>query len=169
MKRTLTLLTLLFTFSLCFSQLPTKTEVEGKIADGKMFIASVTNASMASADTLTLILSTPNTSTWGHCWFFANADSGTLQIYEGITVSDSGTIVTEYNFQRNDADTSIFSAYHTPTVTEKGTPEFPTVYFGQFRDFESDKFVLDQNSIYYIKFTATGAAKATIGYKWFEK
>ena len=44
-----------------------------------------------------------------------------IDIYEGATVSASGTELTQYNRSRGSAKTNGSTIYHTPTVTDTGT------------------------------------------------
>lgn len=88
---------------------------------GQFFSVSKT-ATLAAAATLDILLTTPNTDTVAHMTAEITTDTlCTGALYEGTTVSDAGTAMTEINNNRNSTTTATVVATHTPTVTGAGT------------------------------------------------
>ena len=54
-------------------------------------------------------------------WTVEGEHETELYLYEGATVSNTGTWVNVYNNNRNSANTALVEAYSAPTVTAYGT------------------------------------------------
>lgn len=76
------------------------------------------DTSVNSGDSLVLLIRTPNTTKWAHFGFEVIAN-GEIEftLIEGVTVSDTGTAMTEFNANRNSLNAATVAINYTPTVS----------------------------------------------------
>jgi len=77
----------------------------------------------ASAATIEFVVTTPDTTKWGHLTFEFGADQGaTVDIYEGTSGVTGGTTITPRNNNRNSATASVMTIVQDPAaITSDGT------------------------------------------------
>lgn len=94
-----------------------------KIHDGEhFFIADYLTTGFDLNDTLEFVLTTPNTTNWGHLTFMFNSSLGsTLEVFEGASSVVGGTAVTPLNNNRNSATASVISVVKDPSSITTGT------------------------------------------------
>lgn len=125
-------------------------------------------------DTIEFVVTTPNTTTWGHLTFqFYSSQGATVDVYEGTTGVTGGTSITPRNNNRNSLSTSAFTIVKDPTsITSDGTlasgflagagreSGFAT------RDKEN---VLKQNEIYLLRITSLANSNdISWCFEWYE-
>jgi hypothetical protein len=77
-------------------------------------------------------------------------------LYEGVTTTSLGTSIPFYNRERNSANVTGLTAYHSPTITSDGTL-LMTKHQGSGRgvgsDARTEEFVLKNNTAYLLRVT----------------
>lgn len=92
------------------------------VRDGASFTTAVSDSSMGAGATLEMILSTPAEIN-GLMHIKLNFDSDRellVELFEGVTTSDDGVAIGRLNFNRNSANVTGMTAFHTPTITDAG-------------------------------------------------
>jgi len=145
-----------------------------KILDGKSFHLSDANV-VASTNSRTLLLTTPNTTTRVYLSFAINT-TGVVQyfLYENPTISNVGTDLTSsYNRDRNSGTVATLDVNHTPTVTSVGTALSQGYIGNNNNNIERSDirmWKLKANEEYMIRVTNTtaGSINVTILLDWYE-
>jgi hypothetical protein len=154
-------------------------EYEHQINEGNAYKAGygVSNFSLVTDDTISLLFTTPDTTTWMH-WTLSAAVTGLckIQVFENPTISAAGTSVTPFNRNRNSSNTSSMVVTHTPTIGANGTP-ISTKFIGG-TGFKEDigaeftaesKIIMKQNEQYLVLCTVLDDdISAQIGGNWRE-
>ena len=153
-----------------------------EIHSGSHFKAGYQDASMATGDTISLVVVTPNTTKYAH-WKLTSQSTGEaiIQVFEACTATDSGTSVTVWNRNRNSSKTNTVLVGHTPTLgtpiaTARGTKMverwiggtgFKEDSGGEHRG--DNEFILKANTKYLVLGIAVGdGIKVAIGCDWYE-
>lgn len=197
-----TILFILLIASLCFSQAIVQSNGENhyikadnstqalmtidyahhEIHAGSHFKAGYQDVSMATGDTISLVVVTPNSTKYAH-WTLTAQSTGevNIQVFEGATPSDSGTAVTVWNRNRNSSTANTTLVGHTPTIghpiaTTRGTKMvekwigstgFKEAIGGEQRG--DSEFILKANTKYLILCIAvSNGIKGSIGCDWYE-
>ncbi len=122
-------------------------------------------------------ISTPDTALRAHTIFSVTSDTaGTVEFWEGPTITNSGTGLTPRNNDRTSSDTTTFKFWTGPTVSASGTllqvdrigtykPQ--TRIGGKLRQYS--EFILAQNQSYLLKFTTDADnGKVTFNGEYYE-
>lgn len=137
----------------------------------------VTDQSLDTDDTVVVLFTTPDSTTWAH-WTMTASATGfcRVDVYENPTVSAAGTGVTEWNRNRNSTKTATVVVTHTPTTSNNGTlmvrkflggEGFKTDFSGEHRG--DSEFILKQNEQYLIIATALADnISIQVGGDWYE-
>ena len=118
---------------------------------------SKTFFTIPNSATQDIIIITPDTARWAHFIVEVAPQDGAaeIQVYEGTTVSNNGTIDNIRNRNRNYSDNNTTLVYYTPTITsvgnllEKEWVGSGKVYGGSVRDAEEK--IGKQNTIYLLR------------------
>lgn len=148
-----------------------------EIHEGRHFKADRQDTSLATDETIELLLTTPDTTRWAH-FLLTMQSTGevVVELYEGTTVSAEGTAITPINRNRNSDTASVVVVTHTPTITSDGT-KLTENWIGTtgFKEDIGDRtrgdneIILKQNTKYLIRLTAVGnGIKGAIGGDWYE-
>lgn len=80
------------------------------------------NATINSGANLDVLFVTPAAGLYAHMVVSAQvSDTATMYLYEGVTTSNDGTALGEFNRNRASSIEATVVATHTPTVTDTGT------------------------------------------------
>ena len=139
------------------------------IHSGKGFSSSI-SLSIANSATGYILLVTGNDNQHLHLRDYAiEATSApvTITLYEGATVSNSGTPVSVINLNRTSANTTTASLYSAPTVTGNGTQLIQhqltgTKQDGGFGMTTSKEIVLNSNTNYLFAIANTSGGSSTV-------
>lgn len=97
-----------------------------RIHSGEMFFTGYYDNNVAD-DGLISILLQPGSYNLHFTWSAACGGDAELQYFEGVTFSDAGTVMNNFNKSRLSSNTCDCVVSHTPTITDTGT-QFPTVF-----------------------------------------
>lgn len=151
-----------------------------EVHDGDDFFVSYYDDDVDSAQTVEILVVTPDTTKWGHFRYRIRSTLvTTLQIYEGTTTTNDGTGLTEWNADRNSATAATLALYHTPTVAGGGdgtlifSDKWGIASGQQVRvggeSAEFDEIILDQNRKYLIRLTSgTNDNVISVKCRWYE-
>lgn len=145
-----------------------------EIHGGSSFTADYT-VELGNGATIDILVITPNTTKWAHMEYNLLCELETeLKIYEGVTTSNDGTGLTEFNRNRNSATAATTVVSHTPTVTNTGTL-IRTKHFGTGKTSggearEIGEFILKQNTKYLYRITNATTSNNYISFilNWYE-
>lgn len=94
-------------------------EIHFNIHRGIVFTAVRTELNVANNGTVDVLLIVTNAT---HLRFKMSAEGqSTVSLFEGTTVSGSGTVVPARNRNRFSSNVATTAVYHTPTITDDGT------------------------------------------------
>jgi hypothetical protein len=118
--------------------------------------------SQASAAVIEFVITTPNTTKWGHVTFEFTASAGaTMQLYEGTSGVTGGTTITPRNNNRNSSTAAGLTIVKDPTsITSDGTRAAGFLAGGSRtaglagREKEN---LLKQNTVYLLRITSLAA------------
>lgn len=143
-----------------------------EIHGGSSFTADYT-VELANGATIDILVVTPNTTKWAHMEYILMCElESEIKIYEGVTTSNDGTGLTEFN--RNSATAATTVVSYTPTVTDTGTL-IRTKHLGagktaggESRDLS--EIILKQNTKYLYRITnaTTSVNYITFILSWYE-
>lgn len=111
-----------------------------------------------------------------HLIFEIDSDvGGTLEFFEGSTITANGVPLDIINNNRRSTTTSLSQIFEDPTVTSDGTILFQErkgtalteAELGEF-DRNDEEFILHQNDNYILKFTPLAAANITMELNWYD-
>lgn len=113
----------------------------------------------ASGAIIEFVMTTPNTTKWGHLTFSNYASEGaTIELYEGPSGVTGGTSITPRNNNRNSSNTSVMTLIKDPaSITSDGTRAAGFLSGGgrtagfSTRDKEN---ILKQNTAYLVRITS---------------
>lgn len=151
-----------------------------QLHSGKFFFSNFYNAALGASANIDILLITGTVSPH----VAAMADIGaaaTLSIYEGVTVSANGSVLSAINANRNSSKVATAVAYSGPTVTGTGTTLLLNHYIpggttgnavgGSSTDFARiPEIVLKPSTNYLFRATnlSAGAVGASLQLGWFE-
>jgi len=95
-------------------------EISKRIADSEQFYASHRFESVATDDTVLVLLKTGTMASHG---FITVGTSGKcfLDLFENPTITDDGTPVNSFSLNRETPSSPVTEVFHTPTTTSEGT------------------------------------------------
>ena len=111
-----------------------------------------------------------------HLIFEIDSDvGGTLEFFEGSTVTANGVALDIINNNRRSTSTSLTEVFEDPTVTVDGTKLFQErigtattpIEIGEF-DRDDEEIILNPNFLYTLKFTPLAAANITMELNWYD-
>ena len=122
-------------------------------------------------------IATPDTALRAHIVFSISSDTaGLIELWEGATITNSGTGLTPRNNDRTSSDTTTFKFWTGPTVTASGvllqtdrigTYKPQTRVGGNLRQYA--EFILAPNQSYLLKFTTdANDGKVTFNGEYYE-
>jgi hypothetical protein len=136
------------------------------------------SATVASGNSMDILVITPDTTKWSHApWEIESTLVTTFYIYEGTTVSNNGTDLSEINSNRNSASVAGTQTYHTPTVTGTGTQIYIEAFgisTGAFvrvggESNSTQEIILKQNTKYLFRITSgTNGSLISFRLRWYE-
>lgn len=134
--------------------------------------------SLAKNASIMHLLVTPDTTKWAHLAFAVGSTGGQIlvEMFEGPTVSNVGTIEPMFNRNRNFPDTPTTLLYETPTVSADGlridratygTTEKKSIGGG---DRSNSEIVLKQNTMYLFRISEQNVNPAVVNitFDWYE-
>jgi len=138
-------------------------------------------ATLANTEKLTIAVTTPNTTKWGHLiWKLSTSDAAVYDVLEDVTSIANGTAFTVLNNNRNSAKTSAMTIL---TASDAGadTAIAPTggteIYaeaikagrrFGEAKRGDAE-IILKQNSLYLFRITSGANSNVTsMVLEWYE-
>lgn len=139
-------------------------EIHALIHRGAFFTAGLTDAALAAAAELELLLQTPADSIIHARFLGVAGGDARVQLFEGTTFSAAGAAVTPVNRNRLSSNASSITLTSAPTLTADGTPLFDgyipggtagSTPGGQLRSFE--EFILKANTAYLARLTNASA------------
>lgn len=104
-------------------------------------------------------------------WFIECSEDTSAYVYEGVTVSASGTPLSSYNHLRSSTITPAVTTYLSPTVASTGTliwsQEFGGKKVSGYTESE-DEIIFKPNTLYLFRTIATGTYWYSGKLKWCE-
>lgn len=145
-----------------------------EIHSGSSFTADYT-VELANGATIDILVVTPNTTKWAHMEYILMCElESEIKIYEGVTTSNDGTGLTEFNRNRNSATAATTLVSYTPTVSDVGTlirtkhQGAGKTVGGETRDLS--EIILKQNTKYLYRITNATSSVNWISFilSWYE-
>jgi len=136
-----------------------------ELHEGDHYYATGTTT-LGIGEVLNILIVTPNTTKWAHLeGQIGTSGTATVGFYEGSTTSAAGSAVTEFNRNRNSANTAAVVVTTGPTITGDGTLIF-TAQSGAGQRVGGDvraqnEFILKQNTKYILRVTSAVATNVT--------
>jgi hypothetical protein len=145
-----------------------------EIHDGSSFTSTYTD-DKSIGTIMDILIVTPNTTKWAHLiWTIEGESELDISLYRGATASNNGTPLIVSNRNDNSANTPTTVCYHTPTVDSGSEGTLYRVWHtgsgkasggGTRSDTER---ILQQNTKYLFRITATAAGWIAIKLDWYE-
>lgn len=144
-----------------------------EIHEGNHYNISDYELGVAVSATIELVVTTPNTTKWGHLTFSTYSSLGaTIELFEGSTDIVAGTSIIPRNNNRNSINTSDFVVVKDPTSITDGTRAAGFLAgAGRTSGFvDRDKEnVLGQNEIYLVRITSlANSNNISWNFEWYE-
>jgi len=135
-----------------------------KVHEDGLVTASHYDASVNTASPKNILISTPahDVADIHIAWVISANGPGTVDVYEGATISANGTEINEVRNFRQSTLTPIQILYHGPTIDSDGTLLFPTAVIGSAGNQvqrtggvtrQDSEFILKNGTNYIIRFT----------------
>ena len=148
-----------------------------EIHSGKFFEASVYEADVDAASTLSLMITT-TTATSIHLVGLVKSSLGGSFVWSEAPNASGGSAVVAYNHNRQSANTATPTVVYDPTFTSAGTILFQTdigatgnpttIVGGEFA--ARQEWILASSQTYLLRYTsATANAKVTLVFEWYEE
>jgi hypothetical protein len=135
---------------------------------GEAYQAGCYRNDMTVGEVISLVLTTPNTSKYGHLSLAVNATAeASIEIFENPTTS-GGVVVNTLNRDRNSSNSSGVTVKRTVVITATGT-QMPLSYIGAGFGHKEKPIVMKKNASYLVRGTMLAATgKMALKADWYE-
>ena len=150
------------------------TQEHHEIHEGDHYFIDNYQLALANAATIEFLITTPDTTKWGHFTFSMWSSQGaTIDVYKGPTGITGGSAIIPVNNNGNSTNMSMISIIKDPTeITSDGA--FAAGFLaGAGRDAgiasRDKEIIFQQNQTYLLRLTATaGPGSVSWGFDWYE-